>query len=89
MLAGERRGAEVRQELARERVRRSGPAFYQLMSRLEDTGWAEGYYTQRVEDGQLLKERWYRITPSGIRAWNETAKFYAAAAARFTRHAHA
>ena len=82
LLANEQRGSELRQELARHRIRRSGPAFYQMMARVEDAGWVTGFYRQRVEDGQTLKERWYRITASGTRAWTETRDFYGAVAAR-------
>jgi DNA-binding PadR family transcriptional regulator len=82
LLAGEQRGSAVRQELARHRVRRTAPAFYQMMARVEDAGWVTGFYRQRVEDGQLLKERWYRITAAGTRAWTETRDFYGEVAAR-------
>ena len=82
LLAGEQRGRAVRQELTRHRVRRTAPAFYQMMARLEDAGWVSGFYRQRVEDSQLLKERWYRITASGMRAWSHTRDFYGEIAAR-------
>ena len=41
LQGGERPGKSVRQQLAERGMRRSGPAFYQLMSRLEDAGLVE------------------------------------------------
>jgi len=51
-------------------------AFYQLMSRLKKIGVINGNYCIRVVDGQTIKERVYRITPSGIRMIRETERFY-------------
>jgi DNA-binding PadR family transcriptional regulator len=73
---GERTGREVRDELKRYRVRQSGPAFYQMMARLEKSGLVKGWYTQDVVDGQIIKERRYRITAAGERSWQESRKFY-------------
>jgi DNA-binding PadR family transcriptional regulator len=88
LLADEQSGKDVRRELKRHGVRRTGPAFYQMMGRLEDAGWIDGFYTQEVIDGQIIKERRYRATPAGVRAWNSTREFYTAVAARFDRVAH-
>lgn len=88
LLAGERAGKDVRRELAAHGVRRSGPAFYQMMARLEDAHWITGSYTQDIVDGQIIKERRYRVTPSGQRAWNRTRDFYASVD-RFRHVAHA
>lgn len=76
LLAGEQRGRELRRHLAQLRVRHSGPAFYQMMSRLEDAGLIEGWYTQKVVGGQIIKERRYAVTAAGRRAWNEARAFY-------------
>jgi len=76
LLADERRGRELRRHLAQLRVRHSGPAFYQMMSRLEDAGLIEGWYTQKVVGGQIIKERRYAITAAGRRAWHEARAFY-------------
>lgn len=72
----DRAGKGIRAELARRGARRSGPAFYQLMARLEDTGLVDGRYEQRVDDGQTIKERRYRLTSSGLAAWEATRDFY-------------
>jgi DNA-binding PadR family transcriptional regulator len=88
LLAGEQAGKDLRRELARHGVRRSAPAFYQMMARCEDAGWVDGFYTQEIVDAQIIKERRYRSTTAGQRAWNATRDFYAAAAARFRKVAH-
>lgn len=76
LLGGETSGRSIRETLRRFRVRQSGPAFYQMMARMEKAGLAEGWYTQDVIDGQLIKERTYRITESGAAAWRACRAFY-------------
>lgn len=73
---GERPGKAVRQQLAELGMRRSGPAFYQLMGRLEDAGLVEGRYDQKIVDGQIIKERLYAISEAGADAWQATRDFY-------------
>lgn len=73
---GEQAGKSVRRHLADLGMRRSGPAFYQLMSRLEDAGLVRGRYDQQVIDGQIIKERRYTISDEGLRAWQATRDFY-------------
>ena len=72
----EQAGRDLRARLGRHRVRRSAPAFYQMMARLEDAALVEGRYEQQVVEGQLLKERRYRITRPGRRAFEQTRAFY-------------
>jgi len=45
---------------------------------MEDNNLAEGWYEAYVEDGQRVKERKYRITGDGDRAWRRQQQFYAA-----------
>jgi DNA-binding PadR family transcriptional regulator len=78
LLDDPRAGRDIRQELARHGIRRTAPAFYQMMARLEDASLVEGWYDQRVVEGQLIKERHYRLRPPGRRAWNATRDFYLA-----------
>jgi DNA-binding PadR family transcriptional regulator len=87
VLTGERSGKKLRRELARHGVRRTTPAFYQMMARIEDAHWVTGYYTQEIVDGQIIKERWYRVTAAGQRAWIRTRDFYAEAARAVVAHA--
>ncbi len=70
-------GRQVRKALRERGVRRILAAFYQLMARLEDAGFVEGWYEQEVIRGQLIKERHYRITAAGTAAWQATRRFYA------------
>src|SRR4051812_44116076 len=76
LRGGERSGHAIRKGLARHGVKRSGPAFYQMMARLEDAGLAAGAYDQKVIDGQIIKERRYSLTAPGDAAWSATRSFY-------------
>ena len=75
LLGSERRGQEVRDHLAEFGVHKSGPAFYQLMARLEDAELIDGRYSQDVVDGQIIRERVYRIRARGERAWRSCRDF--------------
>jgi DNA-binding PadR family transcriptional regulator len=76
LRAGERPGRLVRRSLARHGIERTGPAFYQMMARLEDAGLVTGEYDQKIVDGQIIKERRYTLTPRGDAAWTSTRAFY-------------
>lgn len=76
---GEQPGRVLRDTLAAHGARRTAPAFYQLMARLERDGLAEGRYEQITVNDQSVTERRYAITPSGSRLWSEARDFYAAA----------
>src|SRR5436190_20830759 len=71
-----RSGRALRKTLARHGVRRSGPAFYQMMARLEDAGLVAGEYDQKIVDAQIIKERRYALTSRGDTAWTATRAFY-------------
>src|ERR1051325_9414404 len=81
LRAGEQPGRAIREVLANCGVRRSGPAFYQMMSRLERDGLIEGWYEQIEVRDQVVKERRYRLKPAGAKLWTETRVFYEQAAA--------
>src|SRR5260221_14350088 len=70
-----KRGKDLRKSLSGLGIKKSGPAFYQMMARLEEAKFVEGWYEQQIIDGQIIKERHYRITGNGINAFNETRKF--------------
>jgi DNA-binding PadR family transcriptional regulator len=74
-------GYRVREELATHGVKKSGPTFYQLMARLEADGLVKGRYEFSMTENQPIKERWYKLTGAGRRAWRTTSEFYAAASA--------
>lgn len=76
LLGGEQPGRVIREAIAGYGVRRSGPAFYQMMARLERDGMVEGWYEQLSAGGQAVKERRYRIKPAGARLWSATQSFY-------------
>lgn len=70
-------GRRLRSRLAAHGVRRSAPAFYQMMARLEDAGYVTGDYDQKIVDSQIIKERRYELAPAGDAAWRRTRDFYA------------
>jgi hypothetical protein len=47
-----------------------------MMSRLEEAGFVEGWYDQKLVEGQNIKERRYRLTRTGLRACESTRAFY-------------
>src|SRR5262249_19056782 len=76
LVQGEKAGRDIRAALAAQRVKKTGPAFYQLMARMEDGGLVEGRYEQQIIDRQIIKERWYKAKGAGLRAFNDTREFY-------------
>jgi DNA-binding PadR family transcriptional regulator len=75
LLEGEQSGRFVREKLADNGHKKSAPAFYQFMARLEDGGFVMGRYEQKNVEGQLIKERIYTITGHGIRSCEEFRNF--------------
>jgi len=76
LFDGEQSGRFLRQKLAENGERKSGPAFYQMMARLEDAGLVRGHYDQKIVEGQIIKERHYRITGTGTKACRRAYQFY-------------
>jgi DNA-binding PadR family transcriptional regulator len=76
LRGGERPGRTIRRSLKRHGIDRSGPAFYQMMARLEDAGLVAGEYEQKIVDGQIIKQRSYALTARGEAAWSATRAFY-------------
>jgi DNA-binding PadR family transcriptional regulator len=74
--AGNISGQELRMRLANHGVRKSAPAFYQLMARLEEAKFVEGWYEQTQVEGQAIKQRRYKVTGVGASARRQTAEFY-------------
>jgi DNA-binding PadR family transcriptional regulator len=75
--AGVLSGRALRERMAEAGVRKSGPAFYQAMARLEEAGFVKGSYTQKIVEAQIIKEREYELTGEGERALRDTVAFYA------------
>src|SRR5580692_7646976 len=80
LLSSERPGREIRTLIAAYGIQRSGPAFYQMMARLERDGLVEGWYEPLVVRELTVKERRYRIRPAGAKAWAAARAFYEAVA---------
>jgi DNA-binding PadR family transcriptional regulator len=76
LRSGEQPGRVIRRALTSYGVRRSAPAFYQLMARLEASSLVEGWYEQTHAGDQMVVERRYRITADGSRAFNRAREFY-------------
>jgi DNA-binding PadR family transcriptional regulator len=76
LLSGEQSGRAIRQAIEQYGVRRSAPAFYQMMSRLERDGMVEGWYEQAKVGDQAVTERRYRTTAAGARMWQSACAFY-------------
>ena len=74
----ERPGRVIREALAAHGVRRSAPAFYQLMARLERDRLVDGWYKQVSAGAQAVTERRYRLRPAGAKLWTEARDFYTA-----------
>jgi DNA-binding PadR family transcriptional regulator len=79
ILSGsEMSGRELRARLGEEGVRKSAPAFYQLMARLEDQKLVEGWYVPKEVEGQRIRERHYKLLGAGALALDRTREFYRA-----------
>lgn len=83
LRAGPQTGRSVRSELEQFDVRKSGPAFYQMMSRLEAAGFVRGWYTQAIVKGQIIRERHYELETAGSGAWERNRDFQLEVIRRF------
>ena len=79
-----RPGREIRAELEQLGVKKAGPTFYRLMSRMEEARLVEGWYEQDVVDGQIFRERFYRALPEGATGWERTRAFHVEVMRRFS-----
>ncbi len=68
LLEGELEGRDLRNFLAQKGRHLGRPAFYRLMSRLEDAKLVKGWYESREIDGDTVRIRAYKITAPGARA---------------------
>jgi DNA-binding PadR family transcriptional regulator len=80
LAEGEQPGRGIREAISAYGIRRSAPAFYQMMARLERARLVEGWYEQITVGDQAVTERRYRIRPAGHKLWQETLNFYRSAA---------
>jgi DNA-binding PadR family transcriptional regulator len=75
LIDGEQAGRLIREKLADHGHKKTAPAFYQFMARLEDGGLVEGRYQKKIVEGQIIKERIYTATAHGVRAFEEFRDF--------------
>ncbi|WP_309387460.1 helix-turn-helix transcriptional regulator [Cerasicoccus frondis] len=74
----ELKGRDLRKLLKDEKnVKKQGPAFYQLMARLEDAKLVKSKVEEIDLGENRLKEKIYWLTGEGERAMRETHSFYA------------
>jgi len=73
---GKLSGRNLREALVERDIKKAGPAFYQMMSRLEEAKFVKGEYTQKIVEGQIIKERLYSVTGVGAQAYNASLEFY-------------
>lgn len=76
LMGSEITGKELRKKLTSHKLKMSLPAFYQLMSRMEDAKWVKGWYVQKEIDGQVVRERRYKPLGQGEQARLSTLEFY-------------
>jgi DNA-binding PadR family transcriptional regulator len=69
-------GRDLREELKKKKIKKDGPAFYQLMSRLEEAHFVAGHYDEKIVDGQRIKERRYSLLGEGAKALRDAGNFY-------------
>lgn len=69
-------GRELRDALKAATIAKSGPAFYQIMARLEDAKFVKGWYDEKVIEGQRIRERRYSLTGEGEKALRNAMNFY-------------
>ena len=81
LRSSEEPGRVIRDVVSDVGVGRTGAAFSQLMARLERDGLIDGWYEPVVVGDQTVRERRYRITTAGTRAWRQTRAFYETVAA--------
>jgi DNA-binding PadR family transcriptional regulator len=71
-----RPGWVIRDKLAEKGEKKTLPAFYQMMSRLEDSEFVKGEYRKAEVEGHPVNERWYKITGHGLKARQAALDFY-------------
>ncbi len=74
------KGSDLRESLRKNGFLKSGPAFYQLMARLEESRFISAETESTPMQGFTLKERFYRLTGEGHKALRDTLAFYQSSA---------
>jgi DNA-binding PadR family transcriptional regulator len=76
LIEADKNGRTLRADVAAAGKKMSGPAFYELMARIEDAGLVRGRYVSKVVDGCAIRERWYHLEAKGQSALDEAREFY-------------
>ncbi|MEI6144180.1 MAG: hypothetical protein WCP91_01120 [Candidatus Berkelbacteria bacterium] len=69
-------GKSLRQLLNDCGIGKTIPAFYQLMARLEESGYVVGEYHKVQSGNQVYRERHYWLTDQGVREAENSRIFY-------------
>jgi DNA-binding PadR family transcriptional regulator len=73
----ERPGKHIREVLSERGHRKSLPAFYQMMARLEDAGLVSAQSARVEVDGHGVTERRYKLTGKGLKDLNSARDVFA------------
>ena len=73
---GEIASGELRERLKAGGFRKSAPAFYQAMTRLEDAGLVESRFTTERIEGATVREKQFKVTALGMAALSEAQRFF-------------
>jgi len=76
---GERSTETLRSAARKVGIAASVPAFQQLLSRLETSGYVRGQYKHGLTAGRPVRYRVYQLTKAGVREWVKVRKFVCAA----------
>lgn len=62
---------QLKEELGDYGYVKNGQGFYQMIARLEELGFVDGMYREKVVDGFVIRQRHYALTVEGIRVYDE------------------
>ena len=77
LFEGELSSRRIQDEMDFLGVAMKMPLVYRLLGRLEMAEYIYGCYRQyQTPDGRTIRERHYRVSETGLKAWQETVAFY-------------
>jgi DNA-binding PadR family transcriptional regulator len=86
LVRGQKSGQSLREDLASNGMKRTGPGFYQIMYRLLKGGLIEVEEKPIILGGKQYREKHYRITDKGVFACEEHFRFAITAAPNVIKH---
>lgn len=69
-------GSKLRAKLKQIGYAKTLAAFYQIMARLEDSRFVEGWYQPKKVGPYTVNQRWYKVTAAGASARALSTAFY-------------